>query len=214
VIWLYGICDRPDLPPPRRRGLAHAPLEGLRQGPLLAVFTRHERSVADPAPDALWAHERVVERLMVDRAVLPMRFGSTVDDEHAVRRFLVEHESSFIAMLDRVSGRVELGVRVLKISPPLEAAPVVVASGREYLLAKLQNGRRVSGLDEPLAELAVATRHQSPRSADEVLRSAYLVERLAIARFRGTVERLQAAHPELAILCTGPWPPYSFVGGA
>ena len=27
------------------------------------------------------------------------------------------------------------------------------------------------------------------------------------------VERLQGAHPELAILCTGPWQPYSFVGG-
>jgi len=36
VIWLYGICDRPDMPPPRRRGLAQAPLDGIREGGLLA----------------------------------------------------------------------------------------------------------------------------------------------------------------------------------
>jgi hypothetical protein len=215
MIWLYGICDRPDLPPPRRRGLAHAPLDGVREGPLLAVFTRHEHSVGDPAPDALWAHERVVERLMADRTVLPMRFGSTVAGDDAVRRLLLERGSSFLAMLDRLRGRVELGIRVLQVSveQPVAVAVGPPATGRDYLLAKMQNGRRASGLDDPLSRLAVATRQQPPRSADEVLRGAYLVERPGVARFRTAVERLQRAHPELAILCTGPWPPYSFVGG-
>jgi hypothetical protein len=45
-----------------------------------------------------------------------------------------------------------------------------------------------------------------------VLRAAYLVERANVARFRALVERLQQQHPEIAVLCTGPWPPYSFVG--
>jgi hypothetical protein len=218
MIWVYGICDRPDLPPPRRRGLAEAPLDGLREGQLLAVFTRHARFVGDPAPDALWAHERVVERLMADRTVLPMRFGSTVASDDAVRRMLVERQASFLAMLARIRGRVELGIRVLEVAPGPERAEVAVAAapaatGRDYLLAKLQNGRRTADLDEPLSGLAVEMRRQVPRSADEVLRGSYLVERPAVGRFRAAVERLQGAHPELAILCTGPWPPYSFVGG-
>jgi len=29
--------------------------------------------------------------------------------------------------------------------------------------------------------------------------------------FAAAVARLQDEHPELSILCTGPWPPYSFV---
>ncbi len=222
MIWLYGICDRPDLPPPRRRGLAQAPLEGVREGPLVGVFTRHAQSVADPAPDALWAHERVVERLMADRTVLPLRFGSTVSDEDAVRRLLREREAAFVAMLERLRGRVELGIRVVQIAPVAAHAAVAVEAGppptgRDYLLAKLQNGRRVvdlsSGIDSPLSRLAVATRQQALRATDEVLRGAYLVERPAVAHFRVAVERLQRAHTELAILCTGPWPPYSFVNG-
>jgi hypothetical protein len=95
VIWLYAICDRPELAPPRRRGLHETPLDGLREGGLLAVFTRHAYAVGAPAPDALWTHERVVERLMTDRSVLPVRFGSAFDDEDGVRRLLVDRQSAF-----------------------------------------------------------------------------------------------------------------------
>jgi hypothetical protein len=222
MIWVYGICDRPDLPPPRRRGLAQAPLDGLREGDLLAVFTRHVRSVTEPAPDALWAHERVVERLMAERAVLPMRFGSKVDDERALREFLADRRESLAAALARISGHVELGVRVLQ---PLAAgagaraaAPVAaLPTGRDYLLAKLQDGQRATrasaSLHEPLEALAREARRQAPRGADEILNSSYLVDRRVVPRFRAAVERLQIARPDVAILCTGPWPPYSFVGG-
>jgi hypothetical protein len=213
MIWLYAICDAPELPPPRRRGLAQAPLEGLREGALQAVFTRHAHAVGDPAPDALWAHERVVERLMLDRAVLPMRFGSTLPDDDAVRRLLVERQAHLAQLLERVRGRVELGVRVVQTAPE-QVAVAPLSSGREYLLAKLANGRGTAELSEPLALLAVATRVQPARGPDEVLRASYLVERRGVAHFRGAVERLQRAHPELALLCTGPWPPYSFVGDA
>jgi hypothetical protein len=168
VIWVYGICERPELPPPRRRGLAQAPLDGVREGDLLAVISRHVHAPGEPALDALWVHERVVERLMADRAVLPMRFGSKLPDDESLREALVANQESFVAALDRVRGRVELGVR------------------------------------------AMATAAATP-AADELLRASYLVERTAVPQFRSVVERLQRIHPEVAILCTGPWPPYSFV---
>jgi hypothetical protein len=34
-----------------------------------------------------------------------------------------------------------------------------------------------------------------------------------VADFRETVHGLELAHPALSILCTGPWPPYSFASG-
>jgi hypothetical protein len=223
VIWVYGICDRPELPAPRRRGLAQAPLDGLREGGVLAVFSRHSTSVGEPAPDALWAHERVVERLMADRAVLPMRFGSTLPDEAALRRFLADRQASLRSALARIGDRVELGVRVVR---ELAGAGLVeraatngaAPSGREWLLGKLDDGRRAdsaaAALHEPLAALAAEAREQPPRGPEEVLRNAYLVEPRMVGRFRVTVERLQRAHPEMAILCTGPWPAYSFVDEA
>ena len=60
MIWVYGICEGPELPAPGGRGLAQAPLDGVREGELLAVVSRHISPPGDPARDALWAHERVV----------------------------------------------------------------------------------------------------------------------------------------------------------
>ena len=41
--------------------------------------------------------------------------------------------------------------------------------------------------------------------------ASYLVPEPELDRFKRVVSRLAADHPELAIVCTGPWPPYSFV---
>jgi len=46
----------------------------------------------------------------------------------------------------------------------------------------------------------------------ELLRAAHLVDSDSVERFTERVAGLQAAQPALAILCTGPWPPYSFTG--
>jgi Gas vesicle synthesis protein GvpL/GvpF len=223
MIWVYAICERPEMPPPRRRGLAQAPLDGVRAGELLAVISRHVHPPGDPALDALWVHERVVERIMADRAVLPMRFGTKLPDEATLRQVLAAREQELLATLARVRGRVEVGVRAMQAlgaeaadDPPPQPPAPIATSGREYLEAKLRNGRQVereaAALHEPLARLAVEVRRQSARAPEELLRASYLIENGVLARFRATVERLQRAHPGIAILCTGPWPPYSFVG--
>jgi hypothetical protein len=212
-MWIYGICDRSPLPP-GARGLAGAPLEALGEGGLVAVFTRHAQSIGDPSPEALWSHEQVVERLMADRTVVPVRFGSTVAGEDALRRLLAERRESLTAAIARVRGRVELGLRVHHEEPV--AGGDMSASGRDYLLSRLQATRRAgdaaAALHEPLAALASDSVRQPPGGAGELLRSAYLVDRRGVAGFCTRVRRLQDAHPEIAMLCTGPWPPYSFAG--
>jgi hypothetical protein len=189
VIWVYAICDRPELAPP-------APLEGVVEAGLQAVFARREHSVDD-----LWSHEEVVERLMADRTVLPLRFGSRLPDEAALRRLLAENAARYAAALARLAGHIELGVRAVALTP--RPRPT---SGRDHVLARLGDAR----LHEPLAALAADSLRRPAREPDELLRGAYLVERDALAPFQARVERLQAEHPEAALLCTGPWPPYSF----
>jgi hypothetical protein len=56
--------------------------------------------------------------------------------------------------------------------------------------------------------LQVADRAAGARGG---MSAAYLVERGVVPRFRAVVQRLQRDHADLALLCTGPWPPYSFV---
>jgi hypothetical protein len=212
VIWVYAMCERAELQLPQVRGLSQAPLEGIAEGQLLAVATRHEREPEEPALDALWAHERVVEALMAERAVLPMRFGTRLPDAGGVRAALAARREVLLDALDRVRGRVELAVRA--VQPAADAAGAsapAAASGRGYLRARLRSGRAGAVLHEPLAALAVAARRWPQLAPGELLRGSYLVDKATVVRFRSAVERLQREHPEAALLCTGPWPAYSFM---
>jgi hypothetical protein len=62
-------------------------------------------------------------------------------------------------------------------------------------------------LHEPLDFLA---RRSVVLPGPELLRAAYLVDRDAVDRFVALVQRLEETHTDLHIVCTGPWPPYSF----
>jgi hypothetical protein len=215
VIWVYALCEQPDLPLPRVRGLADAPLETIAEGPLVAVLSRHAHAPDELGLDALWAHERVVESLMADRAVLPMRFGTRLPSADEVREALAERRNVLLEALDRVRGRVELAVRTMQpAASATPASPPAAASGSEYVRARLAGARTFKALHEPLAALAVAARCWPERAPGEPRRSSYLVDAPAVPDFRRAVERLQREHPEAALLCTGPWPAYSFVEAA
>lgn len=193
------------------RGIEDRPVETFRDGRLTAFVSRGAPAAIAPAPAALRRHDAVVRALMEVGAVLPMRFGTLAPDRRVLREALAGRESELVAALDRVRGRVEVGVRAVW-SPG--AAEPAAASGREFMLAKL--GRReaarqvADGVHRPLAELAAdATCTLLPR-ADTALTAAYLVEREHAEEFERRAEELGSSQADVELVCTGPWPPYGF----
>jgi hypothetical protein len=153
----------------------------------------------------------VVDALARSAAVLPARFGLSFADEEALERTVRERRDELEAALERVRGCVELGLRVL--APEPDGAPVEPESGGDYLRARLreteERERLALGLHETLEGRARDAR-RSPPQGRWLLSAAYLVPAGGVDDFRGAVEELESAHPELALVCTGPWPPYSF----
>jgi hypothetical protein len=157
-----------------------------------------------------------------------MRFGSKAATAAALRTALAARRSELRATLEAVRGRVELAVRAVRLDgdgdrdrdggqhalPAVDAAAAPDA-GRRFVRRKLQLLERAEAaggsLHAPLAAAAVAGTRNPGRSPGEVLRASYLVEVAAVADFRGVARRLQDEHHDVAVLCTGPWPPYSFV---
>jgi Gas vesicle synthesis protein GvpL/GvpF len=212
VIWVYAICEWDGLRLPDLRGLGGAPVEAIVAGPLLAFAGEVESAEGALTVDALTAHEQVVEALMDERAVLPMRFGTTFAARGALVAALAARREPMLDALERVRGRVELAVRA---RAEITALTVPVGTGgRDYVRARLRADRSAASLHEPLAALAVAARRWPSLAPGEVLRASYLVEQPDVARFRDAVQALQHEHPEAALVCTGPWPAYSFVGEA
>jgi hypothetical protein len=184
VIEVYAITDHPAPPLP-----GPVPLRHVASGGLAAVFA--PASDEETTPELLWRHEAIVEALMVDRDLLPVRYGTRFADEEAAAGAVASRAAELSAALDRVRGAVELSLRVLDTREP----PV---------------GDAVEAIHAPLAELSRATAQRPVRAPSELLRSAYLVDRDVVRPFADVVGRLQAAHPDLRLLCTGPWPAYSF----
>ncbi|HLJ03923.1 MAG TPA: GvpL/GvpF family gas vesicle protein [Solirubrobacteraceae bacterium] len=191
---LYAIADGP------------APADGadlrfVGDGPVAVVGPPD----ADATPDALRAHMRTVSELMRDRAVLPVRYGTQLE-EPELERLLQERREPLAAALDRVRGAVEVAVHArIAAAPTSEAASP--RSGTEYLM------RRAGNVDPRLLPLAAVARAVAPAPRSDGTRLAYLVDRDRLAEFVGAVRALDHAHPDLELVCTGPWPPYSFSEG-
>jgi gas vesicle protein GvpL/GvpF len=208
VIELYAITDNPGPPLPD----AGPPLELVPIDGLAAVCA--PAADADMSAETLWRHEEIVEALMADRDLLPVRYGTRLEDEHAVARVVEERRDQLAAALERVRGAVELSVRVV-VAGTAPASPPAgdPASGVEYLRLRSRGeaSRERAGraLHEPLSALSRASVEVRPRPP-ELFHAAYLVARGAVESFATEVARLQEANAGLGILCTGPWPPYSF----
>jgi hypothetical protein len=204
VIEAVAITDRPLRAAPPPDGL-----ELVGDGPVAGVF----RVVAErPAPtdaEDLWRHDRLIEELMAQRAVLPLRYGTVLDGKEELERILAERSAEFARLLDRVRGRVELAVRVLAE----EDRPDIAEGGAGYmreLARRRARAERAAAVLEPLEQVADASVARD--SAEEAwTRRAYLVERDRLDEFRSRLDQLTESSPELRVTCTGPWAPYSFV---
>jgi hypothetical protein len=188
------------------------------EGGLFAIVSAHEELRIQPTEDDLWVHDGVVEALMDGASVLPVRLGSLLTDDAAVVASLRERRPEFEAALERVRGAVELGVRAAMapedaIEPEPEDAEGAAGPGTEYMQARLRLARRgteaSSRIHQPLASLARASAFRVSSRERPLLHAAYLVDRERVEDFMARVDELDT-QSEAMIVCTGPWPPYSF----
>jgi hypothetical protein len=207
----------------------------VEQGGLAAVAA--EVSLAEFGEDALperlndraWleekarVHEAVLESFVGVVPVVPLRFGAIYHDLADVRRMLADRAGHFEVVLERVRGRVELGVKAW--FDPARVARPAAATGREYLQRRrdeLSSARDAASLAASaherlaaLAEGAVVNRPQprelTGRDEQMLLNAAYLVCEDG-DDFAREVARLgeETAAAGLSFELTGPWPPYNF----
>jgi Gas vesicle synthesis protein GvpL/GvpF len=212
VIRLYALVEGlADLP--AARGVAGERLERRTIEGLTAIVG--EAAADDPGTDeqAVLRHARVVDELFArSAALLPARYGRGFADEAALAAAVRDNASELHAALARVRGCVELGVRALAAAAPEPARRA--ATGREYMQSRLgelgESERLALELHGTLARGARASERNVELRSRFLLSASYLVPSEDVETFRREVQSLQTARPDLSIVCTGPWPPYSF----
>jgi hypothetical protein len=203
TLLLYAITDAPG------DGIDGTALSPVTERGLTAIVG--ELVDADPSIDRLWEYERLIERLSTDLAILPARFGTCFADQADVRSFLNERDDELQTALARVRGAVELSVQVRW--RPREPPPSNEDRGTAYMRGLLERERRVATLRRRLEPLGAVARASRTRVQQTAVAGAYLLDPEQVEAFTERVSELAGGLDDVDVVCTGPWPPYSFVEG-
>lgn len=187
-------------------------------------------------------HEDVLESVLRDATVVPLRLCTLYRSRDGVRRLLREHRSALKQGLSRVDGCFEWAVKVFsdpraqeaQVPSPQAEGETADRRGAAYLQRRQQEralaekagevrARCVEVVHQRIEDLARASTVNPPqrpevhgRELTMLLNGAYLVERDRTSEIKQAVDGLQEEWSALgfAIELTGPWPPYNFVSGA
>ena len=78
-----------------------------------AIVSEHQDAVLSQETTHLLAYQQVIDTHYQQYAVIPMRYGCLFETEAAVLRHLVDHQSSYLDLLQKIDGCVEMGIRFL-----------------------------------------------------------------------------------------------------
>ena len=229
--YVYAILARETPLPAGLRGFNGAVVSTVPYRALAAATSPLQNEVLRPTAENLWLHEAIVEALRPQGPALPVRFRTVLADATAVADELAERYDVLVADLDRLGDKVEFGLNVLwdpPITPGEDLAPGSGAAvkaqglGARYLRARLAAHRREAAMRERARALARELDRQLSVHALEhrctllptprlVVRTAYLLEPGRVPAFQDAFAQLRRAHPDLRLLLSGPWPPYTFV---
>lgn len=236
--YVYAIT-RPGTAAPDLEGVG-GPVRVLAWEQLAAVVSDVDVDGELPATArGLKAHARVLEALATQATVLPLRFGTVVDDDAAVvEQVLRPRAEALAALLDRFTGLVEVDVRVLDEDEVLlrevvsgdaavqalqrKVARVGPTAGYydrirlgEHVAERLRqrHAREVDDVVAALRPLAVDVKVKEPSLQGLVVDAALLVERDLLAEVDAAVDAVARKRQDLTVRYLGPNPPYSFTVG-
>lgn len=230
---LYGVTGRTaDQAEPRldaqRCGAFGYPCSVLSTAQLGAIVSPlpPELSLREPKTADLVAYSQVLGHVHAQTTVVPLRFGSVLASEAAVRTYLIENTAFYAQLLARLHGTEELAVRVILPPPATPPGPpppssAAAGAGAAYLRArqrhhaqaehqKAAGDRLANWLRTALTPYALSSQVELiPQGGGLAVAAAFLITRGTATALRHRARELAAAE-SLKLVVSGPFPPFSF----
>lgn len=209
----------------------------ISDGGISAVVSNVANKKIRPQRKNLAAHQQVLKRLMEITTPLPMAFGVIANGDGAVKDILANHRSLFIEQCKRVSGKIEMGLRVtwdvenifdyfISTHPELRTArDTYFANQREPSQEdKLELGRLFDHLlqddrenfsamvEQILGPYCHEFKRGKCRNEQDVMNLSCLVSREEESRFEdGILKAAGNFDNNFVFDYNGPWAPHNFV---
>lgn len=237
AIYLYGISLPSKKIEVRAEAVdASAPIEALRLQGFDCWISRVDCSefadgLAENMENLEWLatigvrHQRAVAELASKMEILPARFGTVFLSEQSLLAHVEGLKKNIQSVFKKISGSDEWGVKVFRLAQSVgPSAMVEAASGTDYLKRKAQSViPRFKQEDPDLVALVSALTHLSVDAApggkassgqpNLVWHGSFLVRRRSQQKFAEALRKFMGKFSQgYRVECSGPWPPYSFVG--
>jgi hypothetical protein len=236
TVYVYGIVAGGQGEPPTLEGVEHAPVRVIAHAGIGALVSDVAGGALSAAREVR-AHWQVLQAASEHGTVIPVRFGTVMEDDPAVRERLLEPNADTLArQLEAFAGRVQLSVKgsydedrlmqeVVTASPAVQAlrerlrgVPPAAAYYDRIRLGEMVAGEvaRRREQDAQLAlsrlqPLALAVHEEPAGRPDAAFDLAFLVERAGIEAFGRAVAQVgEDLGDRVRIRFVGPLPPYSF----
>lgn len=164
--------------------------------------------------------------------VIPLQLGSAYSSKQAIVAMIDENETHFNELFKRISGALEVSVKVLRGSKPQPSSQPntskdgqSIKSGRDYLLQRASQKRAKDRASKVGQDLALKLIEALKDVAREVISSEQRLDDKTLCDIRCLVSRTQfeqftsllnregdaLAVEGFKLSATGPWAPYHFV---
>lgn len=177
----------------------------LREGPIAAVVAPSAgRCRLLPLHKNLEPYELVIREVMRTRTIIPMTLGHVATSEQEIRKMLRRNCGSILEQLERVDGKVEMGLKVVKSPDQL----LVVDPERLARERHEQTGMMLELTYPRVRDAKVNV----PRGERTVMDLSFLVERSGLKAFEEYLEQAADMFPaSYNFELDGPGAPTSFI---
>jgi len=130
MLYVYGIVGAPSFETIPGEGHEADDIVPVTCGAFAAAVSALSSRIIAATPQSVWRHERVLEHLMQDYTVLPLRFGTISPDTDALEALLLHSTSEILSDLERVRDKVEIALRIAAGKQSVESPGIYPERGR------------------------------------------------------------------------------------
>ena len=216
-------------------GNLNAPVYTIPYKDISAVVSNAPIIDYDPIRKNILAYQRIINKVMEKYAIIPVAFGTVVNNKKEIEDLITFNYDKFINLADYFKDKIELGLRVTWhkdfFNTDIEDDEIKrlkeIVSGKEekqVLNEKIQLGQLVEAsilskreeylnkIYNTLKKLSVDSKHKDKIAIKTVFNAYFLIEKSMGAAFDKEVEALVNLYGNKLVLnYTGPWPPYNFI---
>jgi hypothetical protein len=234
-LYLYGIIDSSEQIRESIYGLKGSRVYNIPYCEIGAVVSEAGKPTQKVTEGAVLEHEAVVEKLMANFTVLPVRFQTVIDGRDNLLFMMQSYYRDFKDNLERLHNKLEFGIKAIWPAEKIKESIIKAleknkqknlasssSQGRKFMVEKFEKykidkkiqakaDKFIKVMDIFFSKFAAEKKLTKLKTENLLLDAVYLVEKSQEGNFREAFEHIKSARSDFKYLFSGPWPAYNFV---